>query len=181
MVAPSSEQPPRPGLVIVTIIIASVCITTMITSSSNSSNRTPWKTSVTIHWTVEMLNCRTLSKAHAKKYVHISSIISLLKYFKDISTQKAFSIKLTNPPSICCLLWLENREMRSKRAESPRQGTAAGEDCRSPLRQCWVTKLNLMKCGSKYTWVVWDKRETAASFIDTTKYAIMVIMLFLNE
>ena len=44
-----------------------------------------------------------------------------------------------------------------------------------------VTKLNLMKCGSEYTWVVRDKRETAASFIDTTKDAIIVIMLFLND
>ena len=44
-----------------------------------------------------------------------------------------------------------------------------------------VTKLNLMKCGSEYTWVVRDKRETAASFIDTTKDAIIGIMLFLND
>ena len=69
--------------------------------------------------------------------------------------------------------------MRSKRSESPRQGTAAGGDCGSDRLHASgrVTKLNIMKCGSKYTWVVRDKRETAASFIDTSKDAIMVIML----
>lgn len=110
--------------------------------------------------------------------MHISSNTSFLILLGYFNIESIFYFILTNPPSVvCCDVTPEKCAVRE-----PGQGTAAGGDCGSDrLASGRVTKLNLMKCGSKYTWVGRDKRETAASFLDTTKDAIMVFMLFLNE